>query len=963
MRRLSRLPGTRLTVLFAVLTLGPLLALAVLSVDRSGAAVEEEARARLASTATVTAALVRAELQSLTELVDSYGTRPAVVRAFADSPSRERAESLAPHLLQLRAQRSGIAVAFATEADGRLIEVRPATPAIVGRDFSYRDWYRGLAATGGPYVSRAYVTAASGRARVVAAAARVRAGDPPYTAGILVVGYSLEYLRALAQRLAREQGVVLRVTDHGGTVVAGPGSEGRTLRNAAGDAAVAAALRGASGTETDGARDAVRAYAPVTPFGWTVTATLPRDVAFARVSGVRAAVLGIAAPLALVLLAGIVLLGLALRGRERAEARERAALETARYRNEELEAQTEALTDVQRRLEGALASAQRLAEINGAVLDATTDAIRMVDLDGRTVVVNRAMRETFQPILRFRGDGTIWELTETLAERTADPDAYRAAMAALRDDPGRESVDEYELVDTGTWIQRYSAPVRADDGEVVGRIFVLRDVTRERLADRAKAELVATVSHELRTPLTGILGFAELLAAHDADEEAQRQYVDVIVGEASRLRDLLNDFLDLQRVEEGRLTVAAENVALNPVLETQTALCAAQSNLHRVELDADEHLQVVGERNRIAQMLANLLSNAVKYSPAGGTVRVRARRTGAVVRIEVADEGIGIPADQQSRIFERFFRADSSDTRRIGGTGLGLALVRELAEAHGGTAGFESVEGRGSTFWVELPRAYRPEEEQTARPLALVVGDDPVMAALLHEALGDLGYELELCASGTEALDRIDRRRPDVVLLDIGLPGRLDGWEVLRRVTTAPATRSIPVIACSAGDHAERARALGATGFIGKPFAPEELAERLRALAPKARRLVLVVDEEERVRNLVAVALEREPVSVIEAADGLEALELIETRRPDVLVLDLHLPRLDGFGVLERLRGGSDMPRVPTIVLTGIDLDAAAAASLRSRGVWLLEKGAYSAPELRRLVRAALAAAETARAA
>ena len=956
MRRLVRLPLAWLTLLCATLTLGPLVALALLSVDRSGTAVEDEARERLAATATVSAALVESELQSLAELVESYSTRPEVVRAFAAPPSRERAAALAPHLARLRGQRPGIAVAFAAEADGRLIEVRPATPSIVGRDFSFRDWYRGLAAGGGPYVSRAYITAAANRERVVAAAARVRAGAPPYTAGIVVAGYGLDHLRDLARRLAREQGVVLRITDQGGTLVAGPGSEGSALRAAGDDPGVAAALRGQSGTATDERGDTVRAYAPVAGFGWTVTASLPREVAFARVEGVRDAVLAIAAPLALVLLAGIALLALALRRREDAEARERAALETARERNHELETQTEALADIQRQLEAALASARRLAEINGAVLDATADAILMVDLEGRTVVANRAMREIFQPILRFREEGTIWERAETLAERTANPDAYRASTTALRDDPTRESVDEYELVDEGTWIQRFSAPVRDEAGQIAGRIFVLRDVTRERQAARAKAELVATVSHELRTPLTGVLGFAELLATDEVDEETRQQYVQVIVGEASRLRDLLNDFLDLQRVEERRLTVAPETVELRPLLETQAALCGAQSSRHRVELDAEDGLHVVGEPNRIAQMLANLLSNAVKYSPAGGTVRIRARRDGAVVRIEVADEGIGIPAEQQARIFERFFRVDSSDTRRIGGTGLGLALVRELAEAHGGTAGFESVEGRGSTFWVELPRPFRPEEEVPRRPLALVVEDDPGMAALLHHQLDALGYELELCATGTEALERVDRRRPDVVLLDIGLAGRLDGWEVLRRLTASPATRSIPVIACSGADHAERARSLGAAGFLRKPFAPDELAERLRSLSPAPQRLVLVVDDEERVRNLVAVALEREPVSLIEAADGLEALELIESRRPDLLVLDLHLPQLDGFGVLERLRNGGGETRIPTVVLTGTELDAEAAASLRSAGVWLLEKHSYAAPELRRLIRTALAA-------
>jgi signal transduction histidine kinase/DNA-binding response OmpR family regulator len=496
-----------------------------------------------------------------------------------------------------------------------------------------------------------------------------------------------------------------------------------------------------------------------------------------------------------------------------------------------------------------------------------------------------------------------------------------------------------------------------------------------RHSDRMKSQFLANMSHELRTPLNSIIGFSEILVER-LGGQVQERYVKFLRNihvSGQHLLGIINDILDLSRVESGKTELQPEPFRLATVIEGVLNVMHGMANKQGIvfELDVPATLPVLeADPVKLKQILYNLLNNAVKFSHPGGSVRVAARHLEAPASplkvgslcLEVSDRGIGIPADQHAAIFEEFHRVESKETEGIGGTGLGLTLVRRLVELHAGVVSVESAPGRGSTFRVFLPLAPRPRrstlELSLPRPeggrRVLVVEDDLLAYAGLAQTLGTAGYDPVRTGHGHQQVLELARAvRPALITLDLGLPG-LSGWEVLKALKRDRETRGIPVVIVSMRTDHGLGLALGADDYFLAPLDRERLVARLRQIAPRAAGAsprVLVVDDEPVAHALVEDALAPEGYAVDHARSRREGLERARSQRPDVVVLDLVLDDLGGFGLLAGLRDREETASVPVVALTGRDLVEAERERLGARIEALLRTGPEVAAQLLATIR------------
>ena len=311
-------------------------------------------------------------------------------------------------------------------------------------------------------------------------------------------------------------------------------------------------------------------------------------------------------------------------------------------------------------------------------------------------------------------------------------------------------------------IQVYCLMLQDNDGNI-GTLLVHRDITKEYEMAQMKSEFVSTVSHELRTPLASVLGFTELLLTKELKPERKTKYLQTIYNEATRLTALINDFLDIQRMESGKQTYEKKFIDITSILQNVIELQEVNTSMHSIDLSVElEETIILGDRIKIEQVFTNLLSNAIKYSPNGGNILIRIYGSNDMVSIDMKDEGLGIPEDAIPNLFQQFYRVDNSDRRRIGGTGLGLAIVQEIVKAHGGVISVSSEYGKGSTFTTNFPRVMmkvnKQNEDEAASMLKytiMVVEDDLSLAELLNHELQDCGFHVSYHNSGKKALEQM----------------------------------------------------------------------------------------------------------------------------------------------------------------------------------------------------------------
>jgi len=340
-----------------------------------------------------------------------------------------------------------------------------------------------------------------------------------------------------------------------------------------------------------------------------------------------------------------------------------------------------------------------------AVLDSTIDGIALTDLEGNIQLSNRQLVR-FAEELGIVREGTAFDRLLSIRDKVLDRERFVATMDRLRAEPEQSSMDEFELLDHRVLIG-FTSPVTDDDGRVVARLWTLREVTRERELERLKDEFVATVSHELRTPLTSMRGFLEMLREGEGGSltAEQERFLAIIQRSTERLQRLVGDLLFVARLDARGLQLELGRVRLDEVVSECVESNGAVARMRSIDLRHESHgeIEIGGDPERISQLTGNLVSNALKFTSEGGRVTARTFVEANVAVLEVEDTGIGIPADDQDRLFERFFRSATATAQAIPGTGLGLVIAKAIAEAHGGTISVRSKPGRGSCFRVKLP--------------------------------------------------------------------------------------------------------------------------------------------------------------------------------------------------------------------------------------------------------------------
>ncbi len=613
------------------------------------------------------------------------------------------------------------------------------------------------------------------------------------------------------------------------------------------------------------------------------------------------------------------------------------ALEELRIINRELDQRVEERTHD---LAQALSREQAELSKNQAILAGIADGVIVFDQEGRAIIANPSIGR----ILERPSQEIVGSNIESLMQQDVDATDQEMIVSLLNEKELRRSSLKFEWGEKTLSVS--FAPVRSADAEVIGTVAVFRDYTREAEIDRMKSDFVSIVSHELRTPLTSIKGYLDLvlMGAAGAVTKQQTSFLEIAKDNTERLNEMVADLLDISRIESGKVELDVQVISLPEIIQRVAQSLKPEfedRNLTLTLAIPPDLPELFGDPTRISQILINLLSNAYKYTPRGGaTVRVRVVRN--ALQIDVVDTGVGISEEDQEKLFTRFFRAEDSAVRQQPGTGLGLSITKSMVEMHGGEIWVESESGVGTTFSFSLPLpqglveadaahkaeiavpALQPEViEEPAPPTSsgpsiLVVDDDVDVAHLFEHQLEQAGYQVTIVTQGARAVETARRLKPDLITLDLMMD--VDGLKVLEELKADPITTEIPVMVVSVIAEPRKGLSLGAADYLIKPLNEGELLGRVRRLLDQldggTRNKILVVDDEIDIVGWLKHLLTHSGFRVSEAYDGVQALEVIAADKPDLILLDLKMPRMDGRTTIRRLREKEETRNIPIIVLS-----------------------------------------------
>jgi PAS domain S-box-containing protein len=617
-----------------------------------------------------------------------------------------------------------------------------------------------------------------------------------------------------------------------------------------------------------------------------------------------------------------------------------------------------------------------------ALISSAPVAIVTIDLDGNVSGWSPAAVDLFG----YSAEEAIGSNIDSLVAN--HPDVREEAESYTRENLGKDTSiavksqrthKDGHLIDVAI----SAMPVWIED-QLSGYIAIYTDISELERARRAaedanlaKSAFLANMSHELRTPLNAILGFTRIVKRKSEGTLPDKQIdnLDKVLVSAEHLLSLINTVLDISKIEAGRMDIHASHFELKPLLDLVLVTIQPLVRQGSVSLVSDVPAGLPAlhtDMEKIKQVLINMLSNAAKFTHRG-EIALRVRHEAEGIEIDVTDTGIGIPHDKLDTIFEEFQQADTSTTREYGGTGLGLAISRSLARLLGGDLTVSSELGKGSTFTFSFPAVFgqEPEPEPTTMPefagdevapLVLVIDDNPDAIYLMRETLDLAGYRVAVATNGEEGLRMARELKPFAITLDIMMPQK-DGWQVLHDLKQDAATKNIPVIMISIVDRKALGYRLGAVDYLVKPFDEDQVLASLARLREQngshPLKRLLIVDDDPNVADMIRQLLEDGQYHIEVAEDGLRALEMIEASPPDVVLLDLMLPRLDGFGFLERLNQHPHHADLPVIVLTAKLLSTRERAALTESVSQVIQKQGFSGEALLAEIRGSISKAKT----